>query len=143
MHQQIRTRIRLTETPSGDEALVLEAPPGPGAEPAAGATLRGLLELLQPRYNLCLVGFSPIDPDTFVFAIDHDADDDEATQACADGLPPSYRAVVEERPTWTVLPNEPGALLKALDELGATSAREVFLGQTGDGQAIVHVRTDE
>jgi hypothetical protein len=133
VHQQIRARIVKWEGGSGGV-------PVPGSLPR----LLALLERGTPDdgpYNLCIAGFSPIDPETFVFAIDHPDDDDGRTSRCLVAVRREFDAD-EETPTWTWLRNEPGALLKALRELGAEAAREVLLGTTADNRALVHVRTD-
>lgn len=133
MHQQIRTRIATWEGSQGGKPV-----------PGSLARLLAMLEEGTPNdgpYNLCIAGFSPIDPETFVFAIDHPEGDNGRTSRCLDLVRQEFDAV-EEAPTWTWLRNTPGALLKALRELDAESAREVLLGTTADNRSLVHVRID-
>ncbi len=103
-------------------------------------TLAGLLRLLAPRYNLCVAGFSTVEPDTFVFAIDHpDDEEDDTTQRCYELVQRQFQADLVDA-AWTELENVPGALLEALERLGATSPRELFIGETEDHRHILHVR---
>jgi hypothetical protein len=130
VHQQIRSRIKVFEGSEGEDG------------PAPEGSLERLLELVKPNHNLCIAGFSPIDPETFVVAVDHaDTPNDDETEKCLAAIQAEFEAeLVDMEGDWTYLRNEKGALLKALRRLQAGGAREVLVGGTANRQFLVHVR---
>src|SRR5215210_4467158 len=128
MHQQIRVALR-TERARG------------------GGRLTPLLELLREEYSLSVAAYSPLDGDTFVVAVEHEAKaGDRKTEECLalirDQFDPDAALVELEadgRRDWTWLPHRKGALLDALADLDALDAVEVFVGANGN-RFFVQVR---
>ncbi len=130
MHQQIRSRITTFEGSEGEDG------------PAPEGSLERLLELVKPNHSLCIAGYSPLEPETFVVAVDHaDTPNDDETERCLAAIQAEFDAeLVDMEGAWTYLRNEKGALLKALRRLKAGGAHEVLVGGTAKGQFLVHVR---